>query len=45
LEVLWKETDAREEITEGYDVVVLQEDVPETDVDSTMQWYRAMREA
>jgi hypothetical protein len=41
LEFLWKDTDARQEIRQNaYDFVVLQEDLPETDVDSFHEYAR-----
>jgi hypothetical protein len=41
LEFLWKDTDARQEIREtAYDFVVLQEDLPETDVDTFHEYAR-----
>lgn len=41
LEVMWKRTKAREEIASGkYDVVILQEDIPETTVESFGEYSR-----
>lgn len=40
MELLWKDADVRDEIREGYDVVVLQEDVPETDVETFHEYAR-----
>ena len=39
LETMWEDTDARESIGKGgYDVVVLQEDIPETDTDTFFKY-------
>lgn len=46
LEVMWNDTDARERIAEGgYDVVVLQEDLPETTIESFHSYARRFDEA
>ena len=46
LEVMWKETEARERIAAGgYDVVILQEDLPETTVESFHLYARRFDEA
>ncbi|MDE0959850.1 MAG: SGNH/GDSL hydrolase family protein [Planctomycetota bacterium] len=46
LEVMWNQTDARDQIAHGqFDVVVLQEDLPETDVESFRKYSRKFVEA
>ena len=46
LEVMWEQTNARRRIANGgFDVVVLQEDIPETDVESFFTYARLFVEA